>query len=94
MSEVREFKIAMLGGNCPVQAEGVVDGKEFYFRARGQRWSFEVGDDLDADPEWSYSESYGDSPYAAGWMEEDEAREFIEQAVERYRARGAGGTKV
>ena len=27
------------GGNCPVQAEGKINGKPFYFRARGECWS-------------------------------------------------------
>jgi len=30
-------------GSFPVQAEGYVDGRPFYFRARGGMWSLEVG---------------------------------------------------
>lgn len=80
--------IDQIGGNCPVQAEGTVDGKEFYFRARGSRWSMSIGgSDSATDPEWYYEETYGSGPYDAGWMTVDEARDFIDQAVRRYRDR-------
>lgn len=79
--------IDTLGGNCPVQAEGTLDGKEFYFRARGERWSFAVGGDVIMSPEWYHEEPYGDEPFAAGWMTEEEARGFIDKAVALYRGR-------
>jgi len=84
MTDDPGLTITRLGGNCPVQAEGVVDGEPFYFRARWEHWRLEIGNPS-LDPEWSYQERYGDSPYAAGWMNEDEARAFIAQAVERWR---------
>ena len=37
--------IDSFGGNCPVQAEGTIDGKPFYFRARGSSWSMSIGGD-------------------------------------------------
>lgn len=73
--------IDYLGGNCPVQAEGTLDGHPFYFRARGAHWSFGVGAEPVCNPDWSYDEPYGDGPYDAGWMTEDEARAFIDKAV-------------
>jgi hypothetical protein len=84
---VPEVVIETIGGNCPVQAEGTIDGWPFYFRARGTRWSFEVsepGFEACGEAVWDHVESYGDGPYAAGWMDEDEARAFIEQAAERF----------
>lgn len=82
--------IDWIGGNCPVQAEGTIAGKPFYFRARGRKWSFEVGDgDLDDIAwvaNWHYEESYGDGPYDAGWMPEKDALRFIQEAVQRYLA--------
>jgi hypothetical protein len=36
--------IDWLGGMCPVQAEGTIEGKPFYFRSRGAHWSLEVGE--------------------------------------------------
>jgi len=81
------MKLAWIGGNCPVQAEGTVDGKEFYFRARGEHWSVSIGEwDIIGNPEWYYEEDYGDGPYDAGWMPEDKARGFIDKAIAKYRA--------
>lgn len=75
------IELRWIGGNCPVQAEGSVNGKEFYFRARGEHWRLNVGGDVVCDPEWSYGEDYGDEPYAAGWMTEDEARTFLDKGL-------------
>ena len=80
-----EIVLKWLGGNCPVQAEGTINGKEFYFRARGDSWSLRIGgDDVVMAPDWSYEEDYGDNPFAAGWMTEDEARGFIAKAAGIY----------
>ena len=35
-------------GETPVQGEGLVDGIEWYFRARGTTWSVEVYDTEDS----------------------------------------------
>lgn len=73
-----------IGGNCPVQAEGLIDGKPFYFRARGDDWSMSIGgEDVILNPEWYYEEEYGDWP-EAGWMPEGEARAFIAKAAALY----------
>lgn len=79
------LEITMLGGFCPVQAEGTIEGEEFYFRARGERWSIGIGGDVVAKPDWYHEQPYGDEPFAAGYMDLDEARAFIEEAAERYR---------
>lgn len=81
--------IDWIGGNCPVQAEGAIAGKDFYFRARGNSWSIEIGETTLREDgrwrsEWDYEEAYGDEPYAAGWMPVEEARWFIQSAAERY----------
>ena len=90
----REIVIACLGGNCPVQAEGTIDGKPFYFRSRGEHWSMSIGgEDVVSNPEWRHEEEYGDGPFEAGWITEDEAREFMEKSAGRFhmssRFRGA-----
>ena len=80
--------IEWIGGNCPVQAEGTIDGQEFYFRARGSRWSLAIGGvDVIASPDWFYEEPYGLGPFDAGWMTEEEALAFIDKAVGLYRER-------
>lgn len=80
-----DVKIAWIGGNCPVQAEGTIRGKPFYFRARGEAWSIGIGGEVVMEPEWFYEEDYGDEPYVAGWMTEAEARAFIEKSADLYR---------
>lgn len=85
-----------LGGNCPVQAEGSVDGKRFYFRARGGEWRFHVADDDDLifdNPLFYIERDYGEGPYAAGWMPRHEALGFIVQSIAEYRAAQGGVTE-
>jgi hypothetical protein len=85
MDQLSEVVIDWIGGNCPVQAEGTIAGKEFYFRARGNTWSMSIGgEDVIGFPEWQMREQYGDEPFAAGWMDEETARGFIYEAAERY----------
>lgn len=76
--------IDYLGGNCPVQAEGTINGRIFYFRARGDTWSLRIGGDPIGDPDWSYIEDYGDDPYSAGWMTDEEAEAFIRKGARIY----------
>ena len=72
-------------GNCPVQADGTIDGHRFYFRSRGSRWSLDVGgQDPCADATWSYSEHYGPWP-DAGWITDEEALAFIEKGAKLFR---------
>lgn len=84
-----------IGGNCPVQAEGEVDGQAFYFRARGDGWQFHVaptdGEIFDNDT-FYVEHDYGDGPFDAGWMPENEALSFIVQAIGEFRAAIARAT--
>lgn len=83
------IKIEWLGGNCPVQANGLIDGKPFYFRARGNSWRMNIGGDEPVlSPHWTYGEEYGEQAYAAGWMPQHEALGFIAKAVGLYAAQG------
>lgn len=78
--------IDAIGGNCPVQAEGTIAGKPFYFRARGEHWSIEIGGCIDdGRPEWRHAEFHGEWP-DAGWITEEEARAFIAKAAARFLA--------
>lgn len=93
------IQIDMLGGNCPVQADGLIDGEPFYFRARWDSWSLSIGSDYEdhssigkngrdvvGRPRWFYEEDYGDGPYDAGWMPEDDARKMIAKGAALFRA--------
>lgn len=80
--------IDTISGFCPVQAEGTIAGKPFYFRARGERWTMSIGEDPvgihDTEgPGWYCECSYGAWP-DAGWMPEGEARRLIEWCAEEY----------
>ncbi len=83
----KTYEIREIGGNCPVQAEGKIGGKtDFYFRARGSHWSMSISPshgDVVGKPEWYYEEDYGVWP-DAGWMEESEARAFIDKSIKLY----------
>lgn len=87
-------EIEMIGGNCPVQAVGLIDGQPFYFRARGDGWSLSVGSDFEdqssigvhgldvvGNPKWIHNEDWGDGPYDAGWMPVEIAKEMIEKGA-------------
>lgn len=82
--------VSNAGGNCPVQVEGMVDAKPFYFRARGNEWEMRIGPrEAWFTPDcWVYEEDYGEWP-EAGWMPLHEAYEFIAKAVAIYRAQVA-----
>lgn len=101
--EIREMKklnarieIKYFGGQAPVQAEGVIDGREFYFRARGNHWEFSVakvsgltnwaGDSKEA-AAFFVEEDYGREPFAASHMPEEKAAKIITDCVLRYLAR-------
>lgn len=72
-------------GQAPVQSHGVIDQKDYYFRSRGNIWSFSVGREPIKAPEWYYEERYGVWP-DAGSISEDQAYQFIAKAAALYRA--------
>ena len=78
-----DLSIDCLGGYCPVQGEGTVNGKPFYFRARGEWWRIGIGGEPIGSPEWDCGARFGQWP-DAGWMTEEEAKGFIEKAARRY----------
>lgn len=79
------IRIEYIGGNCPVQAEGFIGGKPFYFRARWLSWSIGIGgDDCICNPEWSTGADYGSMPGDAGWMPQHKALEVMASAFAEY----------
>jgi hypothetical protein len=84
-----------IGGNCPVQAEGTVDGQRFYFRARGEGWQFHVAptdEEIFDAGRMICDEDYGVWP-DAGWMPRHEALGFIVRGISEYRAAQGGVTE-
>ena len=79
-------QIDWLGGYCPVQAEGTIDGHPFYFRARGSAWALQVGGaDPVIAPAFVYREDWPGGPFDAGWMSEDDAMRMIEKGAQKFR---------
>lgn len=82
-------EIFYITGGVPVFAEGKVDGFEFYFRARGNRWHFEIA--YEDDPSysrgslWRMERRYGSRQFAASWMPQTEALAFILECAFRFR---------
>jgi hypothetical protein len=86
--------IAEIGGACPVQAEGTVKGVPFYFRSRWDRWAMHIGADPLAAESWVYEELYSGGPMGAGYVSEQEAREFINKAADIWlKEQMCGGIK-
>lgn len=91
-----------IGGACPLQGDGVVDGLPWYFRARGEHWSFSVAATPDGDPvgvwvtddppgAWTTEdEAEGDGLFAASWMPYAEAWRHIDASIAAWRAWRAG----
>ena len=75
-------------GNCPVQAVGTVRGRDLYFRARHDGWSFDVADGAGRLPSDGYQDSdgfYREGNYPnAGWMPHREAVAIIAQCLREY----------
>lgn len=94
MSNDDGMTITTSGGNCPVQIEGTIDGRPFYFRARGEHWSLEIhptatGHYLswpDDRAQWTIEQEWGDGPFDAGWMSIDTAMDIIKAGCALWRA--------
>ena len=82
-----ELHIEHIGGFCPVQAEGIIDGVPFYFRARWAHWTMSIGDDPVGihlgKPGWIKRVRYGEPP-SAGWMSLKIAEAIIRECAEAF----------
>ena len=79
------IEITQFFGNCPVQAEGFIGGKPFYFRARGESWSLSIGDDPVGKPDWMMMRKYkSGQQFLAGWMTQAEALGFMSEGFKKY----------
>ena len=78
-----------------MQGWGTIGGDKFYFRARWNYWAFSVSKEPGLDPEdiWDpgrgfyIEESYGKTPYDAGYMPEEEAEAIIRRCAKEYLAK-------
>jgi hypothetical protein len=84
-----EFAAAFeVWGNCPIQAFGTVRGRDLYFRARHEQWSFDVADAAGNMPSDGFRDSdgfYREGDYPnAGWMPLDEAVKIIGRCLQEH----------
>lgn len=77
-----------INGHCPVQAEGIIGDRKFYFRSRGEWWTLYIDKENplkdESEVEFYYQEQYGKWP-DAGYITEEEALTFIEKGIELWR---------
>ncbi|HJR34482.1 MAG TPA: hypothetical protein VJ817_06015 [Gemmatimonadales bacterium] len=85
--------------SAPVQGEGTLNGHPFYFRARGDHWTFSLAEEPGLDPVFIdsaesalgrgyYLEGQYGAPgsFAASYLPLAEARMLIDECARRYRA--------
>lgn len=73
-------------GACPVQGFGEVRGRELYFRARHNGWSFEVANEAGELPSDGYAGGFyreGDYPNA-GHMRPQDALDLISECLREF----------
>lgn len=83
---------------APLQIEGNVNGKAFYFRARWDQWTFAISYDDKVHPAKILSSKDGfffrcgdvgeSGGYAASWMSVDEAMDIIARCIRSYNEEG------
>jgi hypothetical protein len=96
MSDALPLNIQFTCTAAPVQAEGTVAGREFYFRARGELWSFTIAERTDHDPAtlgpedvatglaWYRSGTVSGGRFAASYLSLEEARSLIYECARAY----------
>lgn len=93
-----EIEYTELGGACPVQADGAIDGHPFYFRYRGDQWSLTIapigGDPMDTIAAVYFrSRDNHTGEYFNGWMEDDEVREIVVACAREWAEGGRGSRR-
>ncbi|MDB5296131.1 MAG: hypothetical protein JWO31_2114 [Phycisphaerales bacterium] len=74
-------------GAAPVQADGTIGNRQFYFRAKHSNWTFEMADDLGELPTDTGNNavfSVEGRYRSAGDMSLDEASKIIEACAKLY----------
>jgi hypothetical protein len=84
-----DIVIDHIGGFCPVQADGTINGVPFYFRSRHTHWSIGIGEDpvaatMSGHGLYYRCEPWGDGPHDAGYMPVEVAQAFIEQCAKDF----------
>jgi len=88
-----------VGSWVPVQGEGLLDDKPWYFRARGEHWSFTLAEkggnvhnvrpmfhSVGSEPGWVCERNWPFGEFSAGWMPWKTARAIIRICARAYLA--------
>ena len=79
--------IKSFGGQCPIQAEGTINGKHFYLRGRGETMYFYVFEEEMFNWKGGYrysSVTHPGTAYGAGWAKDEEVEAFFQEAIADY----------
>ncbi len=88
--------IEQIGGMCPVQGYGTIDGERFYFRYRHDDAQLYVGPEVDDEdlgmPDLANPRLYAEINNVfghadRGWLENDEAVELLHRLVDMLKPR-------
>ena len=82
--------VTSIGGMCPTQAEGTINGNPFYFRARHGEWTLDVPppgtNPVRARSDEALLQMEGDDP-SLGVMEKQEVMDILQEAYKRLTTR-------
>jgi hypothetical protein len=102
MADALPLTIEFTCSAAPVQAEGTVAGRAFYFRARGEEWAFVIAEQSGEDPAalgpedaaagsaWYRSGTVSGGRFAASYLPAAEARSLIQECARAYLEERAG----
>lgn len=102
MSDALPLTIEFTCTAAPVQAEGVVADRAYYFRARGEAWEFTIAERPGGDPAalgpedaasgaaWHRSGVVRGDRFAASYLPLDQATSIIHECARAYIAERAG----
>lgn len=65
--------IDYMGGACPTQSEGTIQGIPFYYRARHGSWSLGIGQDPVSNGDINL---FGDDPHV-GWVPDEDVKAVL-----------------
>ena len=89
---IKDLHYTFTCNTSPVQAEGTINGKAFYFRARHEHWTFAGSENSNISPidlqsseqGFFIEQAYGNKSFDASYMPLDEAKRVIENCANTY----------
>ena len=87
-----DLKMEMTCEIAPVQIEGTINGKPFYFRSRYKRWTMTIVHEnknpvfpaKESDVLFYREKEYGENPFDASSMPQEEAYEIVRECCRSF----------